>query len=64
MKGLVYKELERRPGQILEGHDLTEDSTRQANMERHAEAFANHGTLRLPNDDDDKECIILLNTFL
>ena len=24
---------ERRPGQILEGHDLAEDSARQANME-------------------------------
>ena len=25
--------LEKRPGQILEGHDVAEDSTRQANLE-------------------------------
>ena len=25
--------IERRPGQILEGHDLAEDSTRQADLE-------------------------------
>ena len=26
--------VERRPGQILERHDMAEDSTRQANLER------------------------------
>ena len=31
---------ERRPGQILERHDLADDCTRQANLETAAEAFA------------------------
>ena len=32
--------VERRPGQILELHDMAEDSTCQGNLETHAEAFA------------------------
>ena len=38
-------------GQILEEHDLGEDSTRQANLE--AAFLPNHGTLWLHNDDND-----------
>ena len=46
--------MERRPGQTLERHDLAEESTRQANLEAGMlRASPNHGTLRLPNDDDD-----------
>ena len=32
--------VQRRPGQIRERNDMAEDSTRQANLETHAEAFA------------------------
>ena len=39
--------VERRPGQILERHDMAEDSTRQGNMLR---SSPNHGTQWLPND--------------
>ena len=46
---------ERRPGQIPEGHDLAEDSARQANV--HGGGMLRpspyDGTLRLPNDNDD-----------
>ena len=43
--------MDRRPGQILEGHDLAEDSARLGyGMLRHS---PNHETLRLANDDDD-----------
>ena len=40
MTGETSQAVDGQPGQILEQHDLAEDSTRQANMGRHAEAFA------------------------
>ena len=39
--------VETRHEQILERHDLAENSTRQGNLETAC------GTQRLPNDDDD-----------
>ena len=45
--------VERRSGQILKRHDMAEDSARQANLETHAEAYAQ--PLRLPTDDDDDD---------
>ena len=45
--------VKRRPGQILEGHDLAEDSTTQANLETACMDSPNNGTLRLLNDDDE-----------
>ena len=69
--------VERRPGQILERHDMAEDSTIQAGSfgrgqhktgsygrgQHKTGSFGddmlrpspNHGTQRLPNDDDDDE---------
>ena len=44
--------VERRPGQILERHDMAEDSTRQGHLET-LRPSPNHGTQRLSNDDDD-----------
>ena len=38
---------------IVEGHDLVEDSARQANFgDGMLRPSPNHGTLRLPNDDE------------
>ena len=45
--------VERRPGQLLERHDLADDSARLANLVGMLRHLLNHGTLRLPNDDDD-----------
>ena len=45
--------VERRPGQMLEGHYLAEDSAIHADLEtgmlRHSPT---NGTLQLPNDED------------
>ena len=55
----ISQAVERRPGQILERHDLAEDITRQANLHGYSMLMPspNHGTLRLPNDDDDDFCL-------
>ena len=49
---MTRKDEGRRHGQILEGHDLAEDSATesQANLE-----VTNQGTLRLLNENDDCE---------
>ena len=39
----------------MERHDLAEDSTRHTNLETAITPSPNHGTLRLPNDDDDDD---------
>ena len=46
----IIQAVKRRPGRILERHDLAEDSTRQANLET-----SQRGTLRLPNDIADAD---------
>ena len=46
---------ERRPGQILERHDLAEDCSRQANLETICRGLRPTGTLRLPTDDHDDD---------
>ena len=47
--------VERRPEQILERHDMAEDSTRRSFGDDMLRPSPNHGTQRLPNDDDDDE---------
>ena len=47
--------MERRPRQILEGHTLTKEHTRQANLEAACLTSPNHRTLTLPNDDNDDD---------
>ena len=47
--------MKRRPGQILEGYDLSEETTRQVNLVAACRGFrptTGHLLLRLPNDDE------------
>ena len=47
--------VERRPGQILERHDMAEDRTRQGNLERECWGIRPTTGHSLPHDDDDDE---------
>ena len=44
--------VERRPEQLLERHDMAENSTRHVNLETACEAFAQPRDTLLPIDDD------------